>query len=201
MFQSPQPRLEVKVCPTYATANIAGGTTVGTASTVSLINAIITGTDTNNRIGRKLTHRSCNMKVLISQSANCTNGDTGFWAVVLDRQPNGALAAFSDIFDTTPGSTLGLAEKNVKLYQDRFKILAMETWIVGPVGQGDPYRKDRWIDLSKLKGPDATANYNGTGGTIADLNNGALLFVSAQNASSSPQVTVAYNANYRYTDA
>ena len=201
MFQSPRPRIEVKDCLTYASTALQQGTVVGTASTVSLINAVATGTDVSNRIGRKVTHRNCTMKVLVTQGTGCTNGDTGFWAVVLDRQPNGALAAFSDIFDTTNSPTLGLAEKNTRLYQDRFKVLAMEPWVIGPLGQGDPYRKDRFIDMSKLKSNDATANYNGTGATISDLNNGALLFVAAQSGSQALTSNVAYNAHYRFSDS
>lgn len=192
---------ELKEITAFPSASLYGGTTAN-GTTLSLINAISEGSDSTNRIGRKITHAYLDIKVQIKSTGVSSVADAGFWAVVLDRQVNGALPAFSDVYDTTSVTTVGLSPKNTLLYQDRFQILATDTWAVNTVsGAGAPYMCHRYIDMSKLSGRDKTCQFNGSGATIGDINTGAVYFICADTSGGATTgSTVTAGIKYRFYD-
>lgn len=173
-------------------------------SLVVLINGVATGTDTTNRIGRKVTSQYIEIKVCIQCGISNTLGDCGFWAIVLDRQSDGAAPAFSDIFDTSTAiATPGLAPRNTVLNAERFLILAIEQWAVAIGQQTPPYYCQRFIDLRRLSHPDSTTNFNGTGATVSSIGTGGIFFVAAStlatNTANFP-TRVAFGSKYRFID-
>lgn len=193
--------------------NISATLTNETAATqvVKAINLVAEGNDYNTRVGRKITHKYCEINIVVYNVGGAgvlSVGDAGFWSVVLDLQPNGALPLFADIYESTILNNAGTAFKNTRLYQDRFRVLAHEDWTVEccqttTVSLGaSPYRIKRYIDMSKLTGKDATGNFNGTGATIGDFNSGALLFIFASSLSGTGVSTtnLVAQSKYRFTD-
>lgn len=187
-------------------------TTFNAAQTaVVLLNGVAEGTDYNQRIGRSMTHKYVEVSIGMHSIGATTNtaypGDYGFWAIVLDRQPNGALAVFGDIFDGANGLAHRVTSKN----QDRFLIIAREEWAVGgnftPVAAtigasgAVPYHMRRFVDLSKLKNKDRSTKFQNTSNGIADIDEGALLFVAASTLSTAASnVLLNCNTKYRFTD-
>lgn len=185
-----------------------------TQTSVQVLNAIAEGTSPISRVGRAVTHSYCEVDIAITFQNISSNidprGDFGFWAIVLDRQPNGALAAFGDIFDTT-NSVPGLAFRNTLNFQDRFKILCREEWVVGQMGiasaaalfstGAQAYHMKKYIDMSNLEGNDATTNYLGSTANINTIDQGALLFVAASTVSTATNAAHIYGqAKWRFTD-
>jgi len=91
------------------------------------------------------------------------------------------------------------------LYQDRFLVLAMENFSVGTMSGGSAdYRMDRYVPMGNARGPDATANFNGTGTGISNINQGAVFLVFAQTNSATSvtnPLVVQAGVKYRFTDA
>lgn len=106
----------------YGTANVNGVSYSGSPYIVSLISYLTQGlTDDDDRVGNKINLTSLQLRFRIISDASVTDRslNCGYFAVVLDRKPNGTPAAYTDIF-TTGGST-----PMQKITQDkgRFKIL------------------------------------------------------------------------------
>lgn len=213
---------EAKEITTTISENLYSASgSIATNTSVTLIDGVAEGTDEFQRIGKKVTHKQLEVSINIVQSGNQNTStanppavwDAGFWAIVLDRQPNLALPGFGTIFDVSSGSLTyadaGLAMRLTTGYQDRFVIVAREEWsTTSPLGGGDPYHMKKFIDLAKiLKGRDKTVNFSGTDATIGSINYGALYFVVAQ---SNPNVSggtsagdgtfVNANMKWNYTD-
>lgn len=190
--------------PLYSTGGVPS---LSTASAVYCLNNVAEGSDSNQRIGRKITHAYVEIDINIFLSSNgVTNQwDAGFWSIVLDRQPNNTVAAYNDIYDITSGGitfvSAGLAHRNTIVNQDRFVILKREEFSVISYGQSDQYHKKVFIDLGRLRGGDKTATYNGTGANVP--NNAAILFTIA-GSSGIPNniVPLSYTVNmkYRFSD-
>lgn len=168
-------------------------------SIVQGLTLVAQGTDTTNRVGRKISHNYIDIKVAITPS-NAGTGDSGFWAVLLDRQNDGTTPAFGDMFDTSVVTVPGLAPRNTLLYQDRFKVLAIEEFACGtPANQ--QYYCHRFIDLTKLSGQDRTQNFNSTGAGVGDINHGIIWFVCGSAVALAASATaVKAGVKYRFTD-
>lgn len=189
---------EVKESHSYIPLTLTGNVDVSSCNVVTLI---AQGTENTQRVGRKCKHHS----VAFNLYASCSSaaGIAGFWAIVLDRQVNGALAAITDVFDTSSGAPTPLSWKNTILYADRFKILRMVPFTVGsPSLGGSPFLCRDWVDLRNLPGLDQTINFNGTGNTVGDINHGAILLCYCINSMNGNNMTGVATANikYRFTD-
>lgn len=186
--------------------NAFANTFNATQTYVKCLNLVAEGNDYNTRIGRSINHKyiECDVALYCQTSGSGNVGDFGFWAIVIDRQPQGSLASFSDIFD---GSN-GIAHRVTNQNQDRFKILAREEYAVGgnassatATAGAVPYHLRRYIDLSRLKGTDAKTKFQGTGGTISDIDGVAILFVAASYLTTAAVNTLLFaNVKYRFTD-
>ena len=180
----------------------AGGTPNTTGSLIFLLNPVVEGTDYNNRVGLSITHKYLNVSVSITQSGF---QDWGFYAIVLDRQPNGALPLGSDIYDnsSTPYSNLGYASRNTHLWSDRFQVVMHQDFKVGAnSGGAEPWFMRHYVDLSKLRGRDARTKFSGTGGSIGNISEGSLLFFISTGANNNAGGASVVNVGtkYRFTD-
>lgn len=87
--------------------------------TVTLLNGVATGTDFTNRIGRRIRNLSLELVgFLYPESQTTTQMDLCRVLIVLDKQPNGAIPAITDVL-TSSTSLAGRNLNNAK----RFTIL------------------------------------------------------------------------------
>lgn len=152
-----------------------------------LLNGLQTGTQFNQRIGRKVVLMSWQMrgKICSDQALEFSNGNTvaqnARIIIFIDNQPNNTVPALTDV--------LTVASSNAFInpdYRDRFKVLADKLFPIGPcvIASGAPYYGGDQVfivsDFQKMK---VETIYNaGNAGTIGDINTGALyaLFVGDQ---------------------
>ena len=112
-----------------------------------LINGVQQGTDSNQRLGSVITQQSLDVDIFLPGSRGY--GEHGQWAIVLDREPNGTVASFSDIFDMHLGAPrFGIGAGMAFLRVDtanRFQILLQDYWT------GDlPFRYRSTLDLHSI---------------------------------------------------
>lgn len=183
---------EINVNNTGAALAITGATT--------LISGVAEGDDITDRTGRSITYQYCEVHVYCAANLADTVANAGMWAIVLDRQPNGALAGFSDIFDVS-SAPAALAQKNTLTKTDRFKVLAIERFPIGITSGGAaPYYHERFIDLSKL-GKDGREKFNTTTNVVGAIDTNNLIFcrgIEVNNAGSAP--TMDFNTKIRFVD-
>lgn len=196
--------LELKEC--YPNA---GSFTLSTSGSVTYMSTIAQGTDINQRVGRTINYHSVVIDVAVNPNATNSNPPAnGFWAIVLDRQPNGALATFGDIFDIANGlGDPAFAHRNTIRFADRFVVLTRRDFASGPqLATDNGYQCREYLPLaSRLRGEDIKMKYQGTSAAITDAATGALLFVSCvsnqfsfNGGGSLPVMT--WNSKLRYTD-
>lgn len=197
-----------------------GSTLNATQTNVIAVNLIGQGDTVLLRTGVAVQHSYIEVDLGMYNTAGTSTavnfiGDWGFWAIVLDRQPNKALAAYGNIFDNTIAGSLGNNFRLTTDYQDRFRVIAREEYAIGcsymtdaaAVAGGSgavPYHIKRYIDLSQLgkTNPlDQRTTFVGAGATIAAINSGALLFVVASALSTANNnTTVVGQVKWRFTD-
>lgn len=174
----------------FAASGLLWDATTANGTYVECVSLVGQGTGASQRIGLKSIHESLHIKLSIMPDSAATTEvypDHGFWSIVLDRQPNQALATFSDMYNSS-GMGVGYAMKRFQVNQQRFKVLCSEPWSLA--GQGtsgtnasgpQPYWIDKWINLRKiLGGPDMCQCFHGTGTTIVDVGSNALILVITQ---------------------
>jgi hypothetical protein len=188
----------------------AGAAALSTSGTVTYMSGIPQGTEINQRVGRTINYHSVVIDVAVNPNALSTAPPgNGFWAIVLDRQPNGALATFGDIFDLANGlGDPAFCHRNTIRYADRFVVLIRADFASGQqTATLNGYQCKEYIHLaSRLRGEDVKSKYQGTSALISDAATGALLFVSCLSNQSAfnggginpPQIT--WNSKLRYTD-
>lgn len=170
----------------------AGGATV-------LLNGVIEGLDYNMRIGRSITHAYLQMDILIQLAAAQTIGDNGQFSIVLDRQPNGGLAAFNQIYDVTTASA-GVAFRNTGLYTDRFKVIKTFEYNLSTTGP-DTLHVREYVPLYKmLRHLDAETKFLNTTAAIASIATNSILLVYGCSIVAN-QSAISWNIRYRFTDA
>jgi hypothetical protein len=167
------------------------------------MNAVAMGADQSQRIGRKIKHRHMTWDLALAFPAATTTAmnEWGFYAVVLDRAPNGGSAAFGTMFDNSSGCPNGMAHKFTLDYPDRFVILKRVTWGFSP-NSNEPLHDHMFIDFEKLRGNDQYAHYN----AIGQVEQGQIIIVVANSnaATTSSGTTQGLNlfsaTKYVFTD-
>lgn len=117
-------RVEQKFIDT--TTNI----TLSATSYVQTLNVIGEGTDYNTRIGRHIAAKAIMIDItfLPGTVANvASNADYGIIALVWDKQPNGAVATYANIFSGPTAQPFPNMNNS-----DRFKILKLENFYIQP---------------------------------------------------------------------
>lgn len=160
---------------------VTGTTQCNTTGFIQCLFLPVLGNDYNNRIGRKTTATSIYMRghVLTEAAKDAINGaalavpaSMVRMILFLDDQPNGAVPALLDLLlEALPSSQLNINNR------ERFRILKDKTWVF------DPYLAGlTWVSatnqigtLKVYKKLNLETTFNATnGGTIADINSGAL---------------------------
>lgn len=177
------PRLELK----FYDQDTSQGTVSASGEITTLLSGasagIVVGTNQTNRIGRKITIKALTIKgVWFKNNATAAeNNDVVRISVLLDRQANGALPAYSDIYTTGADDLLGFNE----LYNtNRFKTLCTDTFTLNfncaqgngttilLVGEQKYYEKHLTLNY-----PIEYNNTVGTSGTIDEIMSNNLLLV------------------------
>lgn len=129
------PKPEVKTKDTDITGTDFTGAVVTAniipAGGVAVINALAQSGAVNSRIGQQVTTRNCTYRYELDLPANPANAvpTSGRVMIVWDRQPNNAVAAFTDIF--TSASYLAYVSPGAA---QRFVILRNQQFSLSPNG-------------------------------------------------------------------
>lgn len=185
---------------------------VNSTGVITLLANPVLGSDFNQRIGRKIFLKSFYVKgnLMHNVARTATNGqqvgDHCRMIIFCDFQPNGAVPAITDLLVAAdPTSQLNLNNR------DRFRILADKEYVL------DPYLVDRTTAgsmyasttnqvkfVKKFKKIGIETIYNATnGGTIADINSGALymLWIGMATAGAGTASSFYGTSRVRYADA
>lgn len=174
-----------------------------TTAVVTLLNGCVRGTDSGERVGRKVTMTSVFVRgyCQLEESVSGNNGplfapcQLARLMIVYDRQPTGATPAITEFLN----SSLSYAQLNYD-NRDRFSIIADYQAVLGPFAVAttgvaifssfDNCGKEVNIYRS-LRLPTI---FNATnGGTVADINSGALWMVTIGNVAAGTDT----DANFR----
>ena len=176
---------------------LAASTAIPTAGNTIIVNDVTLGTDFNNRIGRHINPKYSVVDYYIKGPSNAYM-DTGFVALVWDKQPNAGTAGFSTIYDTS-ASPIGLNFKQVSTSKDRFVILWQDDWICQNSGSGnfEGIRNKKYYNLARHK---FLQEFSGSGST---LTSGALLLCYCSNnntGESTGSASIQFNHRFAFTD-
>lgn len=152
-------------------------TAAQTTANLVLLNAIDDGTLATQRIGRRTVMTSIEYRFEASLAATTAGNSPIRLLIVYDRQPNGALAASTDIVTVDNiGSMMNL--NNSK----RFKVLVDEIIEeLGTAGPGGFYRKGFRDFTAKGRKTGLPCEFKGSAGDITDITTGALIAAIWQN--------------------
>lgn len=207
--------------------DVLGGTTMNmwaSSEERDILNLTVVGTNSNNRIGKRIKMHSIFLRGFIAPSmANAAAATEDFKRIMIvyDRQPNSAEPASGLLFSSTnvSGTPSNTAFDNIDIArQQRFWVLMDDqvwTPALGALGAstGSVHSCDgntnagsskgtlnitRYI---KLKGLETV--YTGNAGTIADIVTGSLLLVTyaAYDTNATSAYQLYYSARLRYWDA
>jgi len=191
-----------------------GSINVSTTGAFSLLHLPALGTDYNQRIGRKTLIKKYYIRGRAQTEASAQSAATTITTVALqaraivliDKQPNGLAPATTDLLvSADPASQLNLNNR------DRFKILADRTYEFDPyannsgVGGSSMSNQIKKVKLFKKwrRGKGIETIFNATnGGTIADINSGALyLFLLGSSAAgTNTDINFTLSTRVRYSD-
>jgi len=158
-----------------------GFTTSTTNST--LLNGLVTGTDFYNRLGHNYVNTSIHFAGHILPNVTNPN-DIISWAIVYDRQTNGAPPSWADVFQSTSNSgaqvNTPLAHFNIE-NSDRFMLIAHETrnmpsftqavGVTTAIGYIDPMQTVKINVFKYLKVP---TRCDGDTANVADIVSGGI---------------------------
>lgn len=168
----------------YATYNM------DTTGSIALVATIAQGAGVQQRIGKKASYKSVQVRGLCHSNTATTVAD-GAILLVYDREPTGALPAITAILNTATSQSF-LNDDNSK----RFRI--MRRWdytYCGPVGtptSASAYSMDEWVDMKNLPVQFKAA----ATGAIGDIATGALYVVTVGNIAAGTAAPVA-NIGFR----
>lgn len=179
-----------------------------TTGDIRCVNLCTLGSDMTNRIGRKICLSSFQMRGYLRNAASVTGAAAVVppsqcrWMLVWDTQPNGALPSITDILNS--GSSTSQLNLNNR---DRFRIIREKIWALDPYivsatasqSVATAVNQTKTVKVfKKLK--DLEVIFNSTnGGTIADIQTGALLSVWVGNSAASadgPEFVGSYRVRF-----
>ncbi len=149
---------------------------------------LVQGTTATTRLGNKTTIKSISMRFNVDLAAMEANGTTVRLFLVWDKHPNGAAATVLDMM-TTNSYLSGY--NTVGANRGRFQFIA-DKYIDFGTTQG------KWSDKFFMK-KDLQVIYDGNAGTIADIEQGALLIMGMA-ANNAAAIDIFYQGNCKFTD-
>lgn len=158
---------------------------VNSTGSVTLLCNPALGSDMNNRIGRKIMIKSFYIRGYVAQDladgAAVGSGAAALARMIVfaDFQPNGAAPGITDVLNSaSPSSQLNLNNR------DRFKVYCDKTFINGTykidttASSSYGFASDTIKPVKKYKKINLETVFNSTnGGTIGDINSGALFML------------------------
>jgi len=150
-----------------------------------LVNGIPQGDSASQREGSRVNCKSLEIRGLASATSSTVEPTSAFWALIEDRQPNGAGFTIGDVYDLGGSGDPVIAMRNQDKIE-RFKVLAREDFTIGFTyggtiqnGSGVPSQLafHKYVDLSKLNARDSMLRYSGSGSTITALQTNSLYLV------------------------
>jgi len=170
----------------------------GTAGSITLLNGIAVGDDNTTRDGRQATMRSVHIRGFVASSGALAPNLPGLARVMVvwDNCPNGVLPAVLDIVSAATATSFPLINN-----QERFTILrdmeipldyvnvAATTTLVPRT-----FPVDLYVKLASV------SQFNGTGATIASLQNGALYLLTQGTNAGTGSVYCVLSARVRFSD-
>lgn len=169
-----------------------------TTGTFTLLNGVATGSDFNNRIGRKVCWKS-----LLVQGHIINEGDPAVtnlcrFMVIYDSQPNGSLPALTDVL-TAATSTAPLNLNN----RDRFKVLLDKRYALGSVSTTATQAvSDRTTALiHKYKKINMDTIFDGTTAAIGDIQTGSIFALTVGTEAAGTTYEARVSIRLRFTDA
>lgn len=160
---------ERKLIDTSGAISFISDTTSPPLPNVVLVNGVSQGSDINNRIGRRYTNVSVQMRYTCQVSAITPTPAAARIMIVYDLQPNGATTVpiLTDILQTaTTTSPMNINNR------DRFRVIYDKTHTVSPNGPEIFYTK-MFKKLNLV-----TTNNAGTTATIGSIATGAMYVVT-----------------------
>lgn len=197
----------VRLAPKYAAPrqeldflDTAVVTDATTTAVVLLLNGMAQGTTASTRVGRKIMIKSIQWK--ISAAAESLLNQVGsriHWALVWDKQSNGAAPAYTDIYDTaTPTSMFNISNSS------RFVILKSDDVVVTGVNNNGTNMATVGAHqiINGYRRCELPVQYNaGNAGTVADIQTGGLFLVYVGDiAAGTSDVDMTGVVRIRYTD-
>lgn len=182
---------------------VPGVAQINTTGFVQCICIPVLGNDYNNRVGRKITMSSVYVRgyarteISATPAATTVSSQQGRIMLIYDDQPNGALPAITDILNTAdPASQLNLNNR------DRFRVLKDKCFAFDPYLQSASASAQIFsVRIYRKLNIDCT--FNGVnGGTIADIQTGALLlaYVGSNAAGVSTDANAYLSSRVRFLD-
>lgn len=165
---------------------------------ITLINGIAAGSDFNQRIGRKITIKTVQIRGhLLHQTATASN-TLARVLVVYDSQPNGTTPSSTDIL--TSGSSQSFMNLNNR---DRFRVISDSTFSLGDRNitatqavQGSPST----ALINVYKRVDLPVIFDGVTGGIGDIQTGAIWVLCVGDQAANNAYNAAIACRVRYVD-
>lgn len=157
-----------------------------------LLNDVAGGDNVYQRDGNRIRMMSMEVRVGIASRDLTIDTTSGYWAIVLDRQPNGGTFTVGELYDVTAGTDRIFAMRN-NVYQERFKVLHREDWTIGTKSTNSGAIDDsipsqmtwhKYIDLTKLDEKDQLCRYASSGSGISNIHTNSLYFICVPSSSS-----------------
>lgn len=200
------------------------GFSVSTTAFLAALNLVAVGANEHNRVGRRIEMQYVKITAALTPYGGAHDFpqvDYYRISIVYDRQPNGALPAYADIFQSVDNAgtttTNAFSEVNVD-NKYRFVILSTDKYNVQPADgnahvwgaptsggnyplAGDMTQSLKYEKFLPLKG--LITQFQGDSAAIASIATGSLLItaIAQNNTSSSVAVEVQGNCRVAYFDA
>lgn len=198
---------------------VTPGTAIGFNATggFGALNLIKNGSSWYNRIGSRIGMTSLSIKLRLYQNAGTgvTTGDLIMFAIIYDKQPNGALPTLADVFsnyDLNGTGTSGMEMYPNPINRDRFVILLQkfgwfsDTRVPTNTGSANNFdaknsKNGYWLKKN-LKLNSLETTYGDTNGNIADIRTGSLIYIcwGINAAGAAATVNGALGARLRFHD-
>lgn len=167
--------------PEYKFIDVNVNVNSSNAGAAQLLTVVAEGSDNTDRIGRKITMKSfdydltwsnglADLATLASWPEGAAKLKIGF---VWDKQPNGALATYANVYSTA-GTVLAPFRHRNPNNIDRFDVLAVEDVVISAGGPNT-------VQMKRHVKTNLVTRFDGTTSAIGDISSGALIIVFADN--------------------
>jgi len=170
-----------------------------TAGSVTYISGTSTGDDANSRDGRQIDIRTVQLSGMIYPEDDTTVPCHARVMLVLDQQPNGALATIADILAAASSDAFMNLDN-----RDRFRVLAATDVVLGKTSTtatqaiaGAPAAAPAKL----YKRVNIRSTYKGTNGDIASAATNAILLVTIGDIAAGEAATLRAGCRIRFLDS